>query len=53
VNARHSNALCCWSHWRREFFDIDKGVAPAPVAREALERIAASRAGLASCSYTA
>jgi transposase len=30
----------CWSHWRREFFDIDKG-GPAPIAHEALERIAA------------
>jgi hypothetical protein len=30
----------CWSHWRREFFDIDKG-GPAPIADEALERIAA------------
>ncbi len=29
----------CWSHWRREFFDIDKG-GPAPIAHEALERIA-------------
>jgi transposase len=30
----------CWSHWRRHFFDIDKG-GPAPIAHEALERIAA------------
>lgn len=30
----------CWSHWRRQFFDIDHG-GPAPIAREALERIAA------------
>jgi transposase len=30
----------CWLHWRREFFDIDKGGA-APIAHEALERIAA------------
>ena len=29
----------CWSRWRREFFDIDKG-GPAPIAHEALERIA-------------
>jgi hypothetical protein len=29
----------CWSHWRREFFDIDKG-GPAPIAHEALERVA-------------
>jgi hypothetical protein len=28
------------SHRRREFFDIDKG-SPAPIAHEALERIAA------------
>lgn len=30
----------CWSHWRRHFFDIDHG-GSAPIAREALERIAA------------
>jgi Transposase IS66 family/IS66 C-terminal element len=30
----------CWLHWRRYFFDIDKA-GPAPIAREALERIAA------------
>jgi transposase len=30
----------CWSHWRRLFFDIDRG-GSAPIAREALERIAA------------
>ena len=30
----------CWSHWRRHFFDIDKG-GRAPIAHEALERIAA------------
>jgi transposase len=30
----------CWSHWRRLFVDIDRG-GPAPIAREALERIAA------------
>lgn len=30
----------CWSHWRRQFFDIDRG-GPAPIAHEALERIAA------------
>src|SRR5215471_16347934 len=30
----------CWAHWRRRFFDIDKG-GPAPIAHEALERIAA------------
>src|ERR1051326_8736908 len=30
----------CWLHWRRYFFDIDKG-GPAPIAHEALERIAA------------
>jgi len=30
----------CWLHWRRYFFDIDKGGA-APIAHEALERIAA------------
>jgi transposase len=30
----------CWSHWRRHFFDIDRG-GPAPIAHEALERIAA------------
>jgi hypothetical protein len=29
----------CWSHWRRLFFDIDRG-GSAPIAREALERIA-------------
>jgi transposase len=41
--ARHSGTVTlafCWSHWRREFFDIDKG-GPAPIAHEALERIAA------------
>jgi transposase len=30
----------CWLHWRRYFFDIDKN-GPAPIAHEALERIAA------------
>src|SRR5258708_31808390 len=30
----------CWLHWRRYFFDIDKA-GPAPIAHEALERIAA------------
>jgi len=30
----------CWSHWRRKFVDIDRG-GPAPIAHEALERIAA------------
>jgi transposase len=30
----------CWLHWRRYFFEIDKG-GPAPIAHEALERIAA------------
>src|SRR6516162_3513484 len=29
----------CWSHWRRLFFDIHRG-GSAPIAREALERIA-------------
>jgi transposase len=29
----------CWSHWRRKFFDIDRS-GPAPIAHEALERIA-------------
>jgi transposase len=29
----------CWSHWRRQFVDIDRG-GPAPIAHEALERIA-------------
>jgi transposase len=30
----------CWSHWRRKFYDLDR-VGPAPIAHEALERIAA------------
>jgi transposase len=30
----------CWAHWRRRFFDIDQA-GPAPIAHEALERIAA------------
>lgn len=30
----------CWLHWRRYFFEIDKG-GPAPIAHEALERITA------------
>jgi transposase len=41
--ARHDGRVTlafCWLHWRREFFDIDKGGA-APIAHEALERIAA------------
>jgi transposase len=41
--ARHDGRVMlafCWLHWRREFFDIDKGGA-APIAHEALERIAA------------
>jgi hypothetical protein len=29
----------CWLHWRRYFFEIDKR-GPAPIAHEALERIA-------------
>jgi hypothetical protein len=31
--------VSCWSHWRRLFFDIDRG-GSAPIARETLERIA-------------
>jgi transposase len=30
----------CWSHWRRKFVEIDRA-GSAPIAREALERIAA------------
>src|SRR5260370_8068522 len=30
----------CWTHWRRGFVEIDEG-GPAPIAHEALERIAA------------
>src|ERR1700688_3856923 len=30
----------CWSHWRRKFYDIAKD-GPAPIASEALQRIAA------------
>ena len=30
----------CWSHWRRQFYDIAKD-GPAPIASEALQRIAA------------
>ncbi|HYZ43768.1 MAG TPA: IS66 family transposase [Xanthobacteraceae bacterium] len=30
----------CWAHWRRKFVEIDRAGA-APIAREALERIAA------------
>jgi transposase len=30
----------CWSHWRRKFVEIDRA-GPAPIAHEALERIAA------------
>jgi transposase len=29
----------CWSHWRRQFYDIAKN-GPAPIAEEALRRIA-------------
>ena len=29
----------CWSHWRRQFFDLAKSP-PAPIATEALRRIA-------------
>jgi transposase len=29
----------CWSHWRRQFFDLAKSP-PAPIATEALKRIA-------------
>jgi transposase len=29
----------CWAHWRRQWFDLAKS--PAPIATEALERIAA------------
>jgi len=43
-----ANAACdeaitlafCWAHLRRRFFDIAQG-GPAPIASEALERIAA------------
>jgi transposase len=30
----------CWAHWRRRFYEIAKA-SPAPIAQEALERIAA------------
>ena len=30
----------CWAHWRRQFFDLAKSP-PAPIATEALKRIAA------------
>jgi len=30
----------CWTHWRRGFVEIEEG-GPAPIAHEALERIAA------------
>ncbi len=30
----------CWTHWRRDFFDLAKG-GPAPIAVEMLKRIAA------------
>jgi transposase len=30
----------CWAHWRRRFYEITKA-SPAPIASEALERIAA------------
>ena len=30
----------CWAHWRRQFFDLARSP-PAPIAAEALERIAA------------
>jgi transposase len=30
----------CWSHWRRRFYEIARG-GPAPIASEALKRIAA------------
>jgi len=30
----------CWAHWRRRFYEIAKA-APAPIAQQALERIAA------------
>jgi transposase len=29
----------CWAHWRRQFYDITRS-GPAPIAEEALERIA-------------
>jgi transposase len=29
----------CWAHWRRQWFDLAKSP-PAPIAAEALERIA-------------
>jgi hypothetical protein len=35
------NLALCWAHWRRDFFDINKG-GSAPIAAEALKRIAAS-----------
>jgi hypothetical protein len=34
----------CWAHWRRQFFDIAKSL-PAPIATEALKRIAELYAG--------
>ena len=37
----------CWLHWRRYFFEIDKG-GPAPIAHEALERRAGSAAAAPS-----
>jgi transposase len=32
--------VSCWSHWRRQFFGVDRG-GSAPITPEALERIAA------------
>lgn len=47
TRARRADALSgtlafCWSHLRRQFVKIERGAsaAPAPVGREALERIA-------------
>jgi transposase len=42
VGPKHNGQVTlafCWSHWRREFYDITRS-GPAPIATEALERIA-------------
>src|SRR5207253_2551334 len=42
VGPKHNGQVIlafCWSHWRREFYDITRS-GPAPIATEALERIA-------------
>ncbi|MBV8457870.1 MAG: IS66 family transposase [Acetobacteraceae bacterium] len=42
VGPKHNGQVIlafCWTHWRREFYDITRS-GPAPIAEETLERIA-------------